>query len=68
MRTREENFQSVAESNEYAPEPDDKYSSLGPDCEVSEPVICSKCNLTFETDSQYIRHYDQVHNLNQDQL
>ena len=65
MRTREENFQSVAESNEYAPEPDDKYSSRGHDCEGSEPVICSKCNLTFETDSQYIRHYDKVHNLNQ---
>ena len=65
MRTREENFQSVAESNEYAPELDDKYSSRGHDCEGSEPVICSKCNLTFETDSQYIRHYDKVHNLNQ---
>jgi len=51
MRSREENLQSVAESSEYGPEPNDKYSSRDPDCEGSEPVNCSKCNLTFETDS-----------------
>jgi uncharacterized C2H2 Zn-finger protein len=26
-----------------------------------EPVVCSKCNLLFDTDSDYIVHYDQKH-------
>jgi hypothetical protein len=26
---------------------------------LSEPVVCSKCNLLFDTDSNYIEHYDQ---------
>jgi hypothetical protein len=26
-----------------------------------EPVVCSKCNITFETDEKYLRHYEQVH-------
>ena len=41
MRFREENLQPVAESNEYAPEPDDKYSSRDPDCEGSEPAFAA---------------------------
>jgi len=65
MTPREESLQSVGESNEYAPGMDDKNSSRDLDCEGSEPVICSKCNVTFETDSQYIQHYDHNHNLNQ---
>ena len=64
MTPREEGLQSVGESNEYAPGMDDKNSSRDLDCEGSEPVICSKA-CTFETDSQYIQHYDQNHNLNQ---
>ena len=64
MTSREENLQSVGESNEYAPGMDEKNSSGNLDCEGSEPIICSKCNVTFETDSQYIQHFDQNHNLN----
>jgi len=26
-----------------------------------EPVVCSKCNLLFDTDSDYLEHYDQKH-------
>jgi hypothetical protein len=61
MTPGEESLQRVGESNEYALRADDKKSSRGLDCEGSEPVICSKCNVTFETDSQYIQHYDQIH-------
>ena len=25
------------------------------------PVMCSKCNLVFESDSDYIRHYNDKH-------
>ena len=64
MTPGEESLQRVGESNEYAARADDKNSSRDLDCEGSEPVICSKCNVTFETDSQYIQHYDQIHNLN----
>ena len=65
MTSREENLQSVGgESNKYAPGMNDKNSSRDLDFEDSEPVICSKCNVTFETDSQYIQHYDQNHNQN----
>ena len=64
MTPREESLRFVGESNEYAQRMDDKNSSRDLDCEGSEPVICSKCNVTFETDSQYIQHYDQIHNLN----
>jgi uncharacterized C2H2 Zn-finger protein len=26
-----------------------------------EPVMCSKCNEVFETDSEYIQHYNEKH-------
>jgi uncharacterized C2H2 Zn-finger protein len=26
-----------------------------------EPVVCSKCNTTFPTDSEYLQHYNQEH-------
>jgi uncharacterized C2H2 Zn-finger protein len=26
-----------------------------------EPVMCSKCNEVFETDSTYIQHYNLKH-------
>ena len=64
MTPGEESLQRVSESNEYAARADYKNSSRDLDCEGSEPVICSKCNVTFETDSQYIQHSDQIHNLN----
>ena len=28
---------------------------------LGELVVCSKCNLLFDTDSDYIEHYDQKH-------
>lgn len=63
MTSREEIVQSVYTGDEYAPGTDNKNSSRDLDCEGSEPVICSKCNIIFETDFQYIQHYDQSHNL-----
>jgi hypothetical protein len=27
----------------------------------SEPVLCSKCNMAFPSDSEYLQHYDQEH-------
>jgi hypothetical protein len=29
--------------------------------EIGEPVICSKCNMTFPSDSEFIQHYDEGH-------
>ncbi|HJT48271.1 MAG TPA: hypothetical protein VJ729_08800 [Nitrososphaeraceae archaeon] len=26
-----------------------------------EPVMCSKCNEVFETDSKYMQHYNEKH-------
>lgn len=26
-----------------------------------EPVICSKCNVTFESDGEFLKHYDEAH-------
>jgi uncharacterized C2H2 Zn-finger protein len=26
-----------------------------------EPVMCSKCNEVFETDSKYMQHYNERH-------
>jgi len=26
-----------------------------------EPVMCSKCNMVFESDTDYKRHYDDNH-------
>jgi len=26
-----------------------------------EPVMCSKCNTTFESDTEFIMHYDKNH-------
>jgi uncharacterized C2H2 Zn-finger protein len=30
-----------------------------------EPVMCSKCNELFETDSKYIQHYNERHKPNE---
>jgi uncharacterized C2H2 Zn-finger protein len=29
--------------------------------ESGEPVMCSKCNLVFDSDSAYIQHYNEKH-------
>ena len=29
--------------------------------QLGEPVVCSKCNLLFDTDSDFVEHYDQKH-------
>lgn len=29
-----------------------------------DPVMCSKCNRSFESDSEYIQHYVEVHSQN----
>ena len=26
-----------------------------------EPIMCSKCNMVFESDSDYIQHYNEKH-------
>ncbi len=26
-----------------------------------EPVMCSKCNKTFENESEYLQHYNEKH-------
>jgi hypothetical protein len=28
-----------------------------------EPVICSKCNVIFESDGKFLQHYDEAHKL-----
>jgi len=30
-----------------------------------EPVLCSKCNSTFENESEYIEHYNSQHSSQQ---
>ncbi len=29
--------------------------------ENNEPVMCSKCNKTFESESEYLEHYNEKH-------
>lgn len=29
--------------------------------ENDEPVMCSKCNKTFESESEYLEHYNEKH-------
>lgn len=29
--------------------------------EAEEPVMCSKCNVTFPTESEYLKHYSEKH-------
>jgi len=29
--------------------------------QLGEPVVCSKCNLLFDTDLDFVEHYDQNH-------
>jgi hypothetical protein len=29
--------------------------------ELDEPIMCSKCNIMFNTELEYKRHYDETH-------
>jgi len=31
--------------------------------EHSEPVMCSKCNILFSTEREYLRHYNEIHRM-----
>jgi uncharacterized C2H2 Zn-finger protein len=31
--------------------------------EHSEPVMCSKCNILFSTEREYLQHYNQIHRM-----
>ena len=31
------------------------------DDDEEEPVMCSKCNVAFQTESEYRQHYNQEH-------
>jgi hypothetical protein len=48
MATESDNLKELREDNEMA-------------SKNEEPVICSKCNITFESDEKYLQHYDEVH-------
>jgi hypothetical protein len=48
MIARSNDLKEMREDNEMA-------------SQKEEPVICSKCNITFETDGEYLRHYEQDH-------
>jgi hypothetical protein len=31
--------------------------------EHSEPVMCSKCNILFSTEREYLQHYNEIHRM-----
>jgi hypothetical protein len=31
--------------------------------EEQEPVMCSKCNVVFSTEREYLQHYSEMHKL-----
>ena len=31
--------------------------------EDSEPVMCSKCNIVFSTEREYMQHYNEMHRI-----
>jgi uncharacterized C2H2 Zn-finger protein len=33
----------------------------GEESTEKEPVMCTKCNDVFETDSKYMQHYNEKH-------
>jgi hypothetical protein len=49
MTSENEYLKGVREDNEIAAEKE------------QEPVLCSKCNGTFESDSEYKRHFNKMH-------
>lgn len=34
---------------------------MGDKNDDNSPVMCSKCNMTFQTESDYLQHYDEKH-------
>jgi uncharacterized C2H2 Zn-finger protein len=31
--------------------------------EGNEPVMCSKCNVVFSTERDYLQHYNEMHTI-----
>jgi uncharacterized C2H2 Zn-finger protein len=31
--------------------------------EDSEPLMCSKCNIVFSTEREYMQHYNEMHRM-----
>ena len=29
----------------------------------NEPVMCSKCNIVFSTERDYLQHYNEIHTI-----
>jgi hypothetical protein len=54
MSSETEYLKGVREDNEIASKNERKI-------EDAVPVICSKCNTTFGSDSEYMQHYDIAH-------
>ncbi len=48
MSTKPDNLKEIREDNQMA-------------SKNEEPVMCSKCNVTFESEEKYLQHYDEVH-------
>jgi uncharacterized C2H2 Zn-finger protein len=48
MSTEPDNLKEIKEDNQMA-------------SKNEEPVMCSKCNITFESEEKYLQHYDEVH-------
>lgn len=61
MTSQREYLDAVKEKNEYAAKIEGKSGQSR--YNDSEPVICSKCNITFDTDAGYMQHYDEKHKL-----
>jgi hypothetical protein len=54
MSSETEYLKEVREDNEIASKNQRK-------SEDTVPVVCSKCNTTFGSDSEYMQHHDVVH-------
>lgn len=48
MSTEPDNLNEIREDNQVA-------------SKNEEPVMCSKCNVIFESEENYLQHYDEVH-------
>jgi uncharacterized C2H2 Zn-finger protein len=33
------------------------------DDDDNEPVMCSKCNVVFSTERDYLKHYNEMHTI-----
>jgi len=54
MSSETEYLKEVREDNEIASKNQRKIKD-------AVPVMCSKCNVTFGSDSEYMQHYDMIH-------